>query len=116
MEAETDIFIEGIQEVSWIIGLFKELERLISRPIVFYSDSQNTITIAYNPTFHSLTKHMLLKYHYVREQVKQRLIKVIYLDTKHIPADGLTKPLNSHLYPKFLGLLSLEPKPAELGI
>ncbi len=59
---------------------------------------------------------MLLKYHYIREQVKQRLIEVTYLDTKYIPADGLIKLLNSHLYPKFLVLLDLEPKPAELGI
>src|SRR6266566_2487715 len=34
LEAETDVFIEGIREVSWIIGLFRELERPISRPIV----------------------------------------------------------------------------------
>ncbi len=30
LEAETDAFTEGIREVSWIVGLFKELERSIS--------------------------------------------------------------------------------------
>ncbi len=39
LEAETDAFIKDIQEVSWIIGLFKELERLISLLIVLYNDS-----------------------------------------------------------------------------
>src|SRR6266699_3018604 len=39
LEVETDVFIKGIREVSWIIGLFKELERSISRSIVLYSDS-----------------------------------------------------------------------------
>src|SRR6266699_919613 len=111
LEAETDVLTEGIREVSWIVGLFRELKRPISRPIVLYSDSTNVITTAYDPALHSRTKHTLLKYHYVREQVKQRLIEVTYLDTKRMPADGLTKPLNSHLYPKFLGLLGLEPKP-----
>src|SRR6266566_3435829 len=111
LEVETDALIEDIREVSWIIGLFKELERLISRPIVLYSDSQNVITTAHDSALHSRTKHTLLKYHYVREQVKQRLIEVTYLDTKRMPADGLTKPLNSHLYLKFLRLLGLEPKP-----
>ncbi len=114
LEAETDALTEGIREVSWIIGLFKELERLISRLIVFYNDSQNAITTIYNFAFHSRTKYTLLKYYYVREQVKQRLIEVIYLDTKRIPVDGLTKPLNSHLYSKFFGLLDLKPKPAGL--
>ncbi len=116
LEAETDAFTEDIRELSWIISLFKKLKRVISRLIVFYSDSQNVITIVYDLEFHSRIKHTLLKYHYVRKQVKQRLIKVIYLDTKRIPADGLTKPLNSHLYPKFLGLLGLKPKLVEFGI
>ncbi len=111
LEVETDAFIEGIREVSWIISLFRELERSISRLIVLYSDSINVITTAYDPTFYSRTKYILLKYYYVREQIKQRLIEVTYLDTKRIPADGLIKPLNSHLYFKFLGLLGLEPKP-----
>ncbi len=39
LEAETDVFTEGIREVFWIIGLFKELERPISRLIVLYNDS-----------------------------------------------------------------------------
>ena len=67
LEVETDALIEGIREVSWIADLFKKLERPISRPIVLYSDSQNAITTAYDPVFHSRTKYMLLKYHYIRE-------------------------------------------------
>ncbi len=116
LEAETDVLIESIRKVSWIIGLFKKLERPISRLIILHNDSQNVITIAHNLILHSRTKYTLLKYHYIREQVKQRLIEVIYLDTKHISADGLIKPLNSHLYFKFFGLLGLEFKPIELGI
>src|SRR6266566_7337261 len=65
LEVETDAFIKGIREVFWIIGLFKELERPIPRPIILHNDSQNAITIAYNLVFHSRTKYTLLKYHYV---------------------------------------------------
>jgi len=70
LEAEIDAFIEGIREVSWIVDLFRDLEQPISRLIVFYSDSINAIIIAYDLAFYSWTKHTLLKYHYVREQVK----------------------------------------------
>src|SRR6266699_881061 len=70
LKAETDAFTEGIREVSWIIGLFKKLKRPISRLIILHNDNQNVITIAYNLAFHSRTKYTLLKYHYVREQVK----------------------------------------------
>jgi len=116
LETETDALTKDIREVSWIIGLFKELKQSISRPIIFYNDSQNIITITYNLIFYSRMKYTLLKYHYVRKQIKQRLIKVIYLDIKHIFVNGLIKPLNNYLYLKFLGLLDLKLKPIELKI
>ncbi len=67
LEVKTDIFIESIREIFWIIDLFKKLERPISRPIVLYNDNQNAITTVYNFALYSRTKYMLLKYHYVRE-------------------------------------------------
>ncbi len=70
LEAETDALTKDIREISWIIGLFKKLKRPISRPIVLHNDNQNVITTTHDPTFHSRTKHTLLKYHYVRKQVK----------------------------------------------
>ncbi len=39
LKAKIDVFTKGIQEVFWIINLFKKLERSISRFIVFYSDN-----------------------------------------------------------------------------
>ncbi len=39
LEVETDAFIKGIREVSWIIGLFKKLERPIFRLIILYNDN-----------------------------------------------------------------------------
>ncbi|KAK2068526.1 hypothetical protein P8C59_003160 [Phyllachora maydis] len=39
------------------------------------------------------TKHTLLKFQYVREQVKAKIVTIIYLNTKYIPADGLTQAL-----------------------
>ncbi|KAK2075494.1 hypothetical protein P8C59_009616 [Phyllachora maydis] len=37
------------------------------------------------------TEHTLLKFRYVREQVKAKIVTIIYLNTKYMPADGLTK-------------------------
>ncbi len=39
LEVEIDVLTEGIREVSWIIGLFKELEQFISRLIIFYNNN-----------------------------------------------------------------------------
>ncbi|KAK2073376.1 hypothetical protein P8C59_007664 [Phyllachora maydis] len=84
---------EAIREVQWIIGLFSELYRPIDYPITLYRDNQGSITVANDPALHARTKHTLLKFRYVREQVKAKIVTIIYLNTKYIPADGLTKAL-----------------------
>ncbi|KAK2073483.1 hypothetical protein P8C59_007768 [Phyllachora maydis] len=73
---------EAIHEVQWIIGLFSELYRPIDYPITLYRDNQGSITVANNPALYARTKYTLLKFRYVREQVKAKIVTIIYLNTK----------------------------------
>ncbi|KAK2074246.1 hypothetical protein P8C59_008467 [Phyllachora maydis] len=81
LEAETDGLTEAIREVQWIIGLFSELHRPIDYPITLYRDNQGSITVANDPALYARTKHTLLKFRYVREQVKAKIVTIIYLNT-----------------------------------
>ena len=56
-------------------------------------DNTNIIHISKNLVMHSKTKHILIKYHFVREQVTQKNIKLEYVGTKEQIADIFTKPL-----------------------
>ncbi|KAK2069736.1 hypothetical protein P8C59_004290 [Phyllachora maydis] len=89
LEAETDGLTEAIREVQWIIGLFSELYRPIDYPITLYGDNQGSITVANDPALYARTKHTLLKFRYVREQVKAKIVTIIYLNTKLV-VKGLT--------------------------
>ncbi|KAK2071155.1 hypothetical protein P8C59_005603 [Phyllachora maydis] len=82
LEAETDGLTEAICEVQWIIGLFSKLHRPIDHPITLYGDNQGSITVANDPALHARTKHTLLKFRYVREQVKAKIVTITYLNTK----------------------------------
>ncbi|KAK2067936.1 hypothetical protein P8C59_001635 [Phyllachora maydis] len=82
LEAETNGLTEAIREVQWIIGLFSKLHRPIDHPITLYRDNQGSITVANNPALYTRTKHTLLKFRYVREQVKAKIVTIIYLNTK----------------------------------
>ncbi|KAK2074613.1 hypothetical protein P8C59_008807 [Phyllachora maydis] len=82
LEAETDGLTEAIREVQWIIGLFSELHRPIDYPITLYRDNQGSITVANDPALYARTKYTLLKFQYVREQVKAKIVTIIYLNTK----------------------------------
>ncbi|KAK2066177.1 hypothetical protein P8C59_000012 [Phyllachora maydis] len=82
LEAETDGLTEAIREVQWIIGLFSELHRPIDYPITLYGDNQGSITVANDPALYARPKYTLLKFRYVREQVKAKIVTIIYLNTK----------------------------------
>ncbi|KAK2069058.1 hypothetical protein P8C59_003665 [Phyllachora maydis] len=82
LEAEMNGLTEAIREVQWIIGLFSELYRPIDYPITLYGDNQGSIMVANNPALYARTKHTLLKFRYVREQVKAKIVTIIYLNTK----------------------------------
>ncbi|KAK2070682.1 hypothetical protein P8C59_005159 [Phyllachora maydis] len=82
LEAETNGLTEAIREVQWIIGLFSKFHRPIDYPITLYGDNQGSITVANDPALHARTKHTLLKFRYIREQVKAKIVTIIYLNTK----------------------------------
>jgi hypothetical protein len=62
-------------------------------PIPIYCDSKSAINISKDPVRHSKMKHIPIKYHFLREQVAEKNIKVEYVGTKEQVTDIFTKPL-----------------------
>ena len=62
-------------------------------PIVIKCDNTSAINMSKNPIMHSRTKHIPIKYHYLREQISQKDVKLEYIDTKEQIIDIFTKPL-----------------------
>ncbi|GJV74535.1 putative ribonuclease H-like domain-containing protein [Tanacetum coccineum] len=56
-----------------------------------YIDNESTIYIVKNPKFHSKTKHIEIRYHFIRDSYEKRLIQVIKVHLDHNVADLLTK-------------------------
>ena len=59
----------------------------------FYCDNKSAIAIAQNPVQHGQTKHINVKFHYIREAEKNLLIKLHYCPTNVQLADKMTKAL-----------------------
>ncbi|GJY08455.1 putative ribonuclease H-like domain-containing protein [Tanacetum coccineum] len=57
-------------------------------------DNKSTICIVKNPVFHSKTKHIEIRHHFIRDSYEKRLIQVIKIHTDHNVADLLTKTFN----------------------
>ncbi|GJZ78911.1 hypothetical protein Tco_0643748, partial [Tanacetum coccineum] len=57
----------------------------------FHIDNESTICIVKNPVFHSKTKHIEIRHHFIRDSYEKKLIQVIKIHTDHNVADLLTK-------------------------
>jgi hypothetical protein len=71
----------------------KDIQFEYDDPIPINSYNTTTINISKNPTMHSKTKHIPIRYHYLWEQVVEKNIKVEYVGTKEQVEDIFTKPL-----------------------
>ena len=67
----------------------------IDYAITVHEDNQSAIAIAKNDGYQSRAKHIDIRYHFVREQVKGKIIKLKYTETKSQLADFLTKPIST---------------------
>jgi len=63
-------------------------------------DNQGAIAIAHNPVDHARTKHIDIRYHFVREAVQKRLVELKYCSSREMTADVLTKPLSKEQFEK----------------
>ncbi|GKA98748.1 hypothetical protein Tco_0826685, partial [Tanacetum coccineum] len=56
-----------------------------------YIDNESTICIVKNPVFHSKTKHIEIRHHFIRDAYEKKLIQVLKIHTDNNVADLLTK-------------------------
>ncbi|KAH9136201.1 hypothetical protein AeRB84_018564 [Aphanomyces euteiches] len=90
-EAEYISMSYGLLEALWLKSLLEELQLDIKLPINVYEDNQSTIKMAENSTLQQRTKHIDVRHHFIRDLVKQRIIKINYCRTNSMLADILTK-------------------------
>ena len=66
---------------------------LANEAIDLFEDNQGAIAIAENPISGGRTKHIDVRYHYIRELLKRKVLNIQYMESSNQHADILTKPL-----------------------
>ncbi|GJP83970.1 hypothetical protein CLOP_g14069 [Closterium sp. NIES-67] len=93
VESEYMALFRAIREVVWQRRLLAELGEEQQGPTPLYCDSQGAIALAKNPVLHGLTKHMKVKWHWVRSMVTAGEVELHYVKTTAQPDDMMTKRL-----------------------
>ena len=89
-----------------------------SPPTMILVDNQGAIKLAANPQFHNCTKHIDIRYHFIRDTMTAGEIVVDYLPMADMVADIMTKPLprNKHeKHPLAMGLLPSATKSCQIA-
>jgi len=107
-EAEYIAITEVTKELIWLkMVISSALDIKIPLPIPIFEDNQSAILLAKNESNHSAfkTKHMNLRYHFIRAEVIADNIEFHYKQTHHMLADFLTKSIGRASILKTLKLL-----------
>ena len=90
-EAEYMALASAAQEAIWLRQLTADLNSRQPGATIIFEDNQSAISMAKNPQFHGRTKHIGIKYHFIREQVNSGTVELRYCCTGEMVADMLTK-------------------------
>ncbi|GJV99864.1 retrovirus-related pol polyprotein from transposon TNT 1-94 [Tanacetum coccineum] len=85
--------------------------------IPMYCDSKAAIAISCNPVQHSRTKHIDVRYHFIKEQVEKGIVELFFVGTEYQLADLFTKALSEDRFKSLvrqLGMRCLTPDELEV--
>lgn len=97
-EAEYVALCLTMRECVWLIGIYNFIRRTEETTITIRCDNQSAMKLGKNPVYHARTKHIDVKYHWIREAIENKICEIEYVHTQKQLADILTKqmPKRSH--------------------
>ncbi|XP_071679420.1 uncharacterized mitochondrial protein AtMg00810-like [Lolium perenne] len=92
-EAEYKALANATAEMIWIEALLRELGVQLKEKPCLWCDNLGATYLSANPVFHARTKHIEIDFHFVRERVANKKLRVKFVSSKDQVADGFTKAL-----------------------
>lgn len=81
--------------------------------VVIHCDNTNAVNMSKNPMMHSKTKHIYIKYHFLRDKVAEKEIILEYISTKEHIVDIFTNSLPKDAFEYLRGMLGVQAPPSE---
>ena len=99
-EGEYISLASAVQESKFLKQLCKDINIVID-DVLIHADIQGTINLAKNPVKHQRSKHIDIKYHFIRSEIQAGTVKLEYVPTEDNVADIFTKPATKAKLEKF---------------
>ena len=107
-EAEYVALSAAAQEAVWLGKLLSELKVNNDDPILIYEDNQSAICLSKSNRTHSKSKHIDIKYNFIRDVLNEGKILIEYCPSADMLADIFTKGLSSERFCRLRMMLGMK--------
>ena len=97
-EAELHALSEGAKEIKFIYYALKSVGVDIPLPVTVRVDNVGAIFMAENPNTSPRTRHIDIRYRFVKEMIVDGFIVLKFVKSKENLSDGLTKNITAEIY------------------
>jgi hypothetical protein len=98
-------------EAIWLRKMLIGLYGLEMGPTVIHCDNQSCTKLSENLVFHDKSKHIEIRYHFIKDGVQRCVVRLLYISTGEPIADILTKPLVKRIFVFFRDKLGVVENP-----
>jgi len=99
-EAEFVVISEAVKEILFVLQLLRTMEIPDVMPMKVRVDNMGAIFMSENASSGIRTRHVDTQYHFVREQVAEKIVEIIFVRTDDNKADGFTKNVKGEVFEK----------------
>jgi hypothetical protein len=97
-EAEYYALSDVIDEIVFTKSILSELGIKIDKPVPIFIDNKGAVDLSGNPMYHKRTKHIDIRYHFIREKVGDGTVIILKISTKSNLADEHTKSVTKEIF------------------
>lgn len=92
----------------WVKGILQQFNTKPCQCFEILCDNSSSIKLSKNPVMHKRTKHIDVRYHYLRDLTSQEVVKLVFCGTEEQVADIMTKPVKLKTFVKLRSLLGIQ--------
>ena len=91
----------------WMRRILEKLSHTQGNCTIMFCDNSSTIKLSKNPMMHGRSKHIDVRFHFLRDLTKEEVVELVHCGTQDQIANVLIKPLKLDLFLKLRELMGV---------
>ena len=88
----------AMQEGNFLRQSFSDMSGSVNKCVILDADNQGAIALPKNPVHHQRSKNIDVKYHFIRSEVEDGIVLLVYVPTEDNVADIFSKPVSKNKF------------------